>query len=37
MLEGEYDARTKTMSFVGDGYDPVQKARFTQTMVTKTK
>jgi hypothetical protein len=36
VLEGEYDARTKTMTFVGDGYDPAQKAKFTQKMVTKT-
>ena len=37
LLEGEYDAKTKTMTFVGDGYDPVQKAKFSQKMVTKTK
>jgi hypothetical protein len=37
VLEGEYDDRTRTMTFVGDGYDPVQKAKFTQKMVTKTK
>ena len=37
VLEGEYDAKTKTMTFVGDGYDPDQKARFTQKMVTTTK
>lgn len=37
MLEGEYDARTKTMTFAGDGYDPVQKVKFTQKMVTKTR
>src|SRR4051794_36389371 len=37
LLDGDYDAKTKTMTFVGDGYDPVQKAKFTQKMVTKTK
>src|SRR3954452_24846618 len=37
LLEGEYDAKTKTTTFVGDGYDPVQKAKFSQKMVTKTK
>ena len=37
VLEGEYDAKTKTMTFVGDGYDPVQKAKFSQKMVTTTK
>jgi hypothetical protein len=37
VLEGEYDAKTKTMTYVGDGYDPGQKAKFTQKMVTTTK
>lgn len=37
VLEGEYDAKTKTMTFVGEGYDPDQKAKFTQKMVTTTK
>lgn len=37
VLEGEYDAKTRTMTFVGDGYDPTQKAKFTQKMVTTTK
>jgi len=34
VLEGTYDAKTKTMTFVGDGYDPHAKAKFTQKMVT---
>lgn len=37
VLEGEYDAKTKTMTYVGEGYDPAQKAKFTQKMVTTTK
>jgi hypothetical protein len=37
VLEGEYDAKTKTMTYVGDGFDPGQKLKFTQKMVTKTK
>ena len=37
VLEGEYDAKTKTMTFVGEGYDPGQKAKFTQKMVTTAK
>ena len=37
VLEGDYDAKTKTMTFVGDGYDPVQKAKFSQKMVTQSK
>ena len=37
VLEGEYDAKTKTMTFVGEGYDPGQNAKFTQKMVTTTK
>jgi hypothetical protein len=37
VLEGEYDAKTKTMTYVGDGYDPGQKAKFTQKMVTTLK
>jgi hypothetical protein len=37
VLEGEYDATTKTLTYVGDGYDPAHKARFTQKMVTTTK
>jgi hypothetical protein len=37
VLEGEYDAKTKTMTYVGDGYDPNFKAKFTQKMVTTMK
>ncbi len=37
VLEGEYDPKTRTMTYVGDGYDPGLKAKFTQKMVTTTK
>jgi len=37
VLEGEYDAKTKTMTYVGDGIDPNSKAKYTQKMVTTTK
>jgi hypothetical protein len=37
VLEGDYDAKTKTMTYVGDGYDPEHKAKFSQKMVTTTK
>ena len=37
VLEGVYDAKTKTMTYVSDGYDPEHKAKFTQKMVTTTK
>jgi hypothetical protein len=37
MLEGEYDAKTKTMTYVGDGYDPEHKAKYTQKMATTMK
>lgn len=37
VLEGEYDEKTKTMTYVGDGYDPARKSKFTQKMVTTTK
>jgi Protein of unknown function (DUF1579) len=37
VLEGEYDAKTKTMTYVGDGYDPDHKAKFSQKMVTTMK
>ena len=37
ILEGTYDAKTKTMSYVGDGYDPSSKAKYTQRMVTTSK
>ncbi len=37
VLEGTYDAKTKTMTFVGDGVDPSTKAKYTQKMVTTSK
>jgi Protein of unknown function (DUF1579) len=37
VLEGEYDDKTKTLTYVGDGYDPDHKAKFTQRMVTTQK
>ncbi|MFO0906831.1 MAG: DUF1579 domain-containing protein [Isosphaeraceae bacterium] len=37
VLEGDYDAKAKTLTFTGDGYDPVQKAKFSQRMVTAMK
>jgi hypothetical protein len=37
VLEGNYDAKTRTMTYVGDGYDPDHKAKYTQKMVTTTK
>jgi Protein of unknown function (DUF1579) len=37
VLEGDYDARSKTMTYVGDGYDPDHKAKFSQKMVTTMK
>ena len=36
VLEGTYDAKTKTMTYVGDGVDVTSKKKFTQKMVTKT-
>ncbi len=37
LLEGTYDAKTRTMTFVGDGVDPATKAKYTQKMVTTAK
>ena len=37
VLEGTYDAKAKTMSYVGDGYDPAQQVKYTQRMVTTMK
>jgi Protein of unknown function (DUF1579) len=37
VLEGSYDARTRTMTYVGDGVDAATKSKFTQKMVTTTK
>jgi hypothetical protein len=37
ILEGTYDDKTKTITYVGDGYSPELKAKFVQKMVTTTK
>jgi hypothetical protein len=37
VLEGSYDAKTKTITYVGDGVDPNSKTKYTQKMVTTTK
>lgn len=37
VLEGSYDAKTKSMTFTGEGVDPQTKAKYTQKMVTVTK
>ena len=37
VLEGSYDAKSRTMTYVGDGYDPESKSRYTQKMVTTRK
>lgn len=37
VLEGTYDAKTKTMTYVGEGIDTSNKAKYTQKMVTTTK
>lgn len=37
VLEGDYDAATKTITLSGGGYDPGQKVKFTQKMVTQMK
>ena len=37
VLEGTYDAATKTMTYVGEGVGPDNKTKYTQKMVTKTK
>jgi len=37
VLEGEYDAKTRTMTLVGDGYNPDRKVKFSQKMVTVSK
>ncbi len=37
VLEGSYDAKTKTMTFEGDGVDAATKTKFTQKMVTTMK
>jgi Protein of unknown function (DUF1579) len=37
MLEGAYDAKTKTLTFVGDGVASAANAKYSQKMVTTTK
>jgi hypothetical protein len=37
VLEGSYDPKTKTMTYVGDGVDPNSKTKYTQRMVTTSK
>ena len=37
VLEGTYDAQTRTMTLEGDGVDPGTKTKYTQRMVTTTK
>jgi hypothetical protein len=37
VLEGDYDAKTKTLTYEGDGVDPASKAKFHQKMVTTAK
>ena len=37
VVEGTYDAKTRTMTYVGDGVDVSTKSKFTQRMVTVTR
>jgi hypothetical protein len=37
MLEGSYDAKTKTITYTGEGVGPDGKSKYTQKMVTTTK
>jgi Protein of unknown function (DUF1579) len=37
VLEGEYDDKTKTMTYVGEGTGPDGKTKYMQRMVTTTK
>jgi Protein of unknown function (DUF1579) len=37
VLEGEYDAKTKTMTYAGEGTGPDGKSKYMQRMVTTTK
>ena len=37
MLEGTYDSKTKTMTYVGEGIDPNNKAKYREKMVTTMK
>ncbi len=37
ILEGTYDAKTKTMTYTGDGVCPIDGSKLAQKMVTTTK
>jgi hypothetical protein len=37
LLEGTYDAKTKTMTYVGEGIEPRTKMKYTERMVTTTR
>ncbi|WP_422928673.1 DUF1579 domain-containing protein [Singulisphaera sp. PoT] len=37
VLEGSYDAKTKTLTFTGDGVCPIDGSKLAQRMVTVTK
>jgi hypothetical protein len=37
VLEGSYDAKTRTMTFLGDGVCPIDGSKLTQRMVTTAK
>jgi hypothetical protein len=37
ILEGTYDAKSRTMTYVGDGVDATTRSKFTQRMVTVTR
>ncbi len=37
VLEGEYEPKTRTMTYVGDGIGPDGQTKYTQKMVTTTK
>lgn len=37
VLDGTYDAKTKTMTFKGDGVCPIDGSKLVQRMVTTTK
>lgn len=37
VLEGSYDAKSKTMTYVGEGVDASNKVKYTQKRVTVTK
>ncbi len=37
VLEGTYDAKTRTMTYEGEGVDPNSKSKYTQKMITTLK